>query len=104
MAKATDDELELVPGEHYEIVIRDEDPKAPGKVYAGEFHHADQFAVVLIVDDKSARQSVVRANEDGTGTEENGKRFFGIPTDRIGTIRLPGTKGVQRNATPSTGE
>ena len=94
--------LELVPGEQYEIVIADDDPKAPGKVYAGEFHHADQFAIVLIVDDPAARQSVVRVHEDGTGTDDVGKRLFGVPTSRIGEIRKPGEKGVKRELTSSS--
>jgi hypothetical protein len=103
--------ITLEPGQEYEVVIADHDPKAPGKVYAGEFHHIDGYAVTLIVRDPSARQNVIdlvldtKPGEDEPrihrSTDRNGYRQFTIPLGRVGEIREPGKKGVRTKVAPA---
>jgi hypothetical protein len=99
--------LTLEPGREYEVLIADDDPKAPGKVYAGLFHHQDDYALTLVVKDPSAKRAVVELAETGAkpnaklvpGTEVNGYRYFAIPQLRIGAMREPGGEWVVRRAT-----
>ena len=100
------DSIELEPGKEYEVIISDDDPKAPGKVYAGIFHHQDSYALTLVVADRTARRAVVElvetADSDARlvpGTERDGYRYFAIPQTRIGAVREPGGKSVRKQPT-----
>jgi hypothetical protein len=97
------DSIELTPGLEYEVKLSKDDPKAPGKVYAGTFHHQDTYALTLVVADRTARRAVVELMETADpdaklvpGTERDGFRYFAIPQGRIGAIREPGGKWVDR--------